>query len=251
MAYHCPAATRCISPVWGAKLLSRSRTLSYQKSVCTISHLPPLWQTPLCSKAILVKQSMDTLSSAKPYLPARCAGDLYVAVVIRDVLCASVFVARWGLGDSMNKQKADNLSDVTPWPHFIFRTPVPPPPFFLQLLGKVVSLSHEMLHVSSKRFSCCDAQIAMCVWKTRYHVQPCLWHSHLRSNRGGAGRGFFSISLYFCHPDCRLFGTVSTQMDKLSIFFSQGLKRHSGTEPGCAHESPTACLFLLLFKNRK
>lgn len=57
---------------------------------------------------------MDTLSSAKPYLLARRARDLYVAVVIRDVLCASVFVARWGLGDSMNKQKADNLSDVTP-----------------------------------------------------------------------------------------------------------------------------------------
>lgn len=57
---------------------------------------------------------MDTLSSAKPYLPARRARDLYVAVVIRDVLCASVCVARWGLGDSMNKQKADNLSDVTP-----------------------------------------------------------------------------------------------------------------------------------------
>lgn len=57
---------------------------------------------------------MDTRSSARPYLPARRVGDLYVAVVIRDVLCASVFVARWGLGDSMNKQKADNLSDVTP-----------------------------------------------------------------------------------------------------------------------------------------
>lgn len=140
MAYHWPAATRCISPVWGAKLLSRSRTISYQKSVCTISHLPPLWQTPLCSKAILVKQSMDTLSSAKPYLPARRARDLYVVVVIRDVLCASVCVARWGLGDSMNKQKADNLSDVTPWPHFIFRTA-----FFFFFVFTVTGKSSETL----------------------------------------------------------------------------------------------------------
>lgn len=58
----------------------------------------------------------------------------------------------------MNKQKADNFSDVTPWPHFIFREGI-----FLQLLGKVLSLSHETMHVSSQRFSCSDAQIAMCV----------------------------------------------------------------------------------------
>lgn len=90
-----------------------------------------------------------------------------------------------GIGDSMNKQKADNLSDVTPWPHFIFREGI-----FLQLLGKVVSLSHETMHVSSQRFSHSDAQIAMCVWTTRYHVRPCLWHKHLRSNRGGCERIF-------------------------------------------------------------
>lgn len=58
----------------------------------------------------------------------------------------------------MNKQKADNFSDVTPWPQFIFREGI-----FLQLLGKVLSLSHETMHVSSQRFSCSDAQIAMCV----------------------------------------------------------------------------------------
>lgn len=36
---------------------------------------------------------------------------------------------------------------------------------------------------------------------------------------------FFSISLDSCHADCRLFGTISTQMDKpfiyLLVFYSE------------------------------
>lgn len=113
----------------------------------------------------------------------------------------------------MNKQKADNLSDVTPWPHFIFRAAYFFSPFFVLLLGKVVSLSRETLHVSSKRFSCCDAQTPVCVWATRYHVQPCLWHSHLRSNRGGAQRGwrvFYFLFLFFASASTPVTLTVGT-----------------------------------------
>lgn len=93
-----------------------------------------------------------------------------------------------GIGDSLNKQKADNLSDVPPWPRFIFREGI-----FLQLLIKVASLSHETVHVSSQHFSCSEAQIRVCVWTTNYNVRPWLWHNHLRSY---SGRGEI-ISLFF------------------------------------------------------
>lgn len=119
---------------------------------------------------------MAVLSATKPCLPVCWSRDLYVVVVIRDVLCECI-CGTLGIGDSLNKQKADNLSDVTPWPHFIFRKGI-----FLQLLGKVVSLPHETMHVSSQHFSCSDAQIGACVWTTRYHVRSWLWHNHLGSN---------------------------------------------------------------------
>lgn len=123
-----------------------------------------------------------------------------------------------GIGDSMNKQKADNLSDVTLWPCFIFREGI-----FLQLLRKVVSLSRGTMHVSSRRFFCSDAQIVMCVWTTRYHVRPCLWHNHLRSN-GGGGETTFCISKDSSLPDRErkqwsIFGTNSSQMNKSLSWF--------------------------------
>lgn len=137
-------------------------------------------KTILCSKATAARQSRATLSSTKPYLPVLYQRSVHRSCHKRCV-CASVFVAHLGIGDSMNKQKADNVSDVTPWPHFIFREGI-----FLQLLGKVASLPHETSRVSSQRFSCSDAQIATCSRTTRNHVRPCLWHNHLGSD-GGAG----------------------------------------------------------------
>lgn len=139
-------------------------------------------KTILCSKATVARQSTATLSSTKPYLPVLYHRSVHRSCHKRCV-CASVFVAHLGIGDSMNKQKADNVSDVTPWPHFIFREGI-----FLQLLGKVASLPHETTRVSSHRFSCSDAQIATCSRTTRNHVRPCLWHNHLGSDRGDGER---------------------------------------------------------------
>lgn len=139
-------------------------------------------KTILCSKANVARQSTATLSSTKPYLPVLYQRSVHRSCHKRCV-CASVFVAHLGIGDSMNKQKADNVSDVTPWPHFIFREGI-----FLQLLGKVASLPHETTCVSSHRFSCSDAQIATCSRTTRNHVRPCLWHNHLGSDRGDGER---------------------------------------------------------------
>lgn len=146
-----------------------------------------------------------------------------------------------GIGDSMNKQKADNLSDVTPWPHFIFREGI-----FLQLLGKVVSLSHETMHVSSQRFSRSDAQIAMCVWTTHYHVRPCLWHKHLRSNRGGCER-IFTLAKTPVFLTERERGGWSGLWEKIKslIFRVWELGGHARRGPvlGFTHRSPAASLF--------
>ena len=144
----------------------------------------------------------------------------------------------------MNKQKADNLSDVTPWPLFIFREGI-----FLQLLGKVLSFSHETAHVSSERFSCSDAQIALCVWTTRYHVRPCLWHNHLISNGGGGERIFIlakaAVSLTK-RGGGGIFRINASQMNKSLIFRDQELEGHVGRGPalGFAYRSPLNPCFM-------
>lgn len=58
-------------------LILSEKCFCYQSSATSI--------TTLCSKAILVKQSIAMLSTTKPYLLVCCTRDLYIVVVIRDV----------------------------------------------------------------------------------------------------------------------------------------------------------------------